>query len=385
MRNVKYALVLVFSMIVLGCKVGNGQLGDGIIRVDMYANYPEKEMILQDFMDVEYIALESTDNFITKGIVKAVGKNIILVTNSGRDGDIFVFDRATGKGLRKINRMGQGGEEYSLITEIVLDEDNDEMFVVDYPVRVVLVYDLYGNYKRKFEFADESYYDFLYNYDRDHLLCFKSYLPAIEGEQSCHILVSKLDGSITQNIQLPYEQIETPVVINGEMAVTPAFSLITPSFEDWLVTRASSDTVYSFLQDGRMKPFIVRTPSVHSMMPKIFLFPCLITNRYYFMYTLKKEVDFETFKGFLGTNLVYDEQENAIFQCKVYNDDVLSKKEVVFNINSVSKEVANCQVLEAGSLVELYGENKLKGELREIAAKLDEDSNPVLMLVKHKK
>lgn len=385
MRNVKYALVLVFSMIVLGCKVGNGQLGDGIIRVDMYANYPEKEMILQDFMDVEYIALESTDNFITKGIVKAVGKNIILVTNSGRDGDIFVFDRATGKGLRKINRMGQGGEEYSLITEIVLDEDNDEMFVVDYPVRVVLVYDLYGNYKRKFEFADESYYDFLYNYDRDHLLCFKSYLPAIEGEQSCHILISKLDGSITQNIQLPYEQIETPVVINGEMAVTPAFSLITPSFEDWLVTRASSDTVYSFLQDGRMKPFIVRTPSVHSMMPKIFLFPCLITNRYYFMYTLKKEVDFETFKGFLRTNLVYDEQENAIFQCKVYNDDVLSKKEVVFNMNSVSKEVANCQVLEAGSLVELYGENKLKGELREIAAKLDEDSNPVLMFVKHKK
>lgn len=385
MRNVKYALVLVFSMIVLGCKVGNGQLRDGIIRVDMYANYPEKEMILQDFMDVEYIALESTDNFITKGIVKAVGKNIILVTNSGRDGDIFVFDRATGKGLRRINRMGQGGEEYTLITEIVLDEDNDEMFVVDYPVRVVLVYDLYGNYKRKFEFADESYYNFLYNYDRDHLLCFKSYLPAIESEQSCHILVSKLDGSITQNVQLPYEKIETPVVINGEMAVTPAFSLITPSFEDWLVARASSDTVYSFLQDGRMKPFIVRTPSVHSMMPKIFLFPCLITNGYYFMYTLKKEVDFETFKGFLGTNLVYDEQENAIFQCKVYNDDFLSKKEVVFNMNSVSKEVANCQVLEAGSLVELYGENKLKGELREIAAKLDEDSNPVLMLVKHKK
>lgn len=385
MKNVKYALVLVFSMIVLGCKVGNGQLRDGIIRVDMYANYPEKEMILQDFMDVEYIALESTDNFITKGIVKAVGKNIILVTNSGRDGDIFVFDRATGKGLRKINRMGQGGEEYSLVTEIVLDEDNDEMFVVDYPVRVVLVYDLYGNYKRKFEFADESYYNFLYNYDRDHLLCFKSYLPAIESEQSCHILVSKLDGSITQNVQLPYEEIETPVVINGEMAVTPAFSLITSSFEDWLVARASSDTVYSLLQDGRMKPFIVRTPSVHSMMPKIFLFPCLITNGYCFMYTLKKEVDFETFKGFLGTNLVYDEQENAIFQCKVYNDDVLSKKEVVFNINSVSKEVANCQVLEAGSLVELYGENKLKGELREIAAKLDEDSNPVLMLVKHKK
>ena len=34
------------------------------ITVDITANYPKKEMILQDFMDVEYIPLETTDEFI---------------------------------------------------------------------------------------------------------------------------------------------------------------------------------------------------------------------------------------------------------------------------------------------------------------------------------
>ena len=40
-----------------------------------------------------------------------------------RDGDIFIYDRKTGKGLKKINREGQGGEEYTFIQRIVLDEN----------------------------------------------------------------------------------------------------------------------------------------------------------------------------------------------------------------------------------------------------------------------
>ncbi|MDR1201299.1 MAG: hypothetical protein LBL58_06680 [Tannerellaceae bacterium] len=40
---------------------------------------------------------------------------------------------------------------------------------------------------------------------------------------------------------------------------------------------------------------------------------------------------------------------------------------------------------EAFSLVEAYGKGQLKGKLKEIAATLDEESNPVIMLIKHKK
>lgn len=77
------------------------QSTNDIITVDVSANYPQKELILQDFMDVEYIPLETTDEFITQGSVKAIGKNIIIVTNWINDGDIFIFDRS-GKGIRKL-------------------------------------------------------------------------------------------------------------------------------------------------------------------------------------------------------------------------------------------------------------------------------------------
>ena len=38
---------------------------------------PEKELILQDIMDVEYIALETTDEFITHGNVMDVDEKFI--------------------------------------------------------------------------------------------------------------------------------------------------------------------------------------------------------------------------------------------------------------------------------------------------------------------
>lgn len=47
--------------------------------------------------------------------------------------------------------------------------------------------------------------------------------------------------------------------------------------------------------------------------------------------------------------------------------------------------MAAYEILSADRLVEAYGKGELKGGLKEIAAGLDEESNPVLMLVKHKR
>lgn len=388
MKIAKSISIIILLAIMVGCERGNKQSTDNFITVDVTASYPEKELILQDFMEVEYVALETTDEFITQGVVKAIGKDIILVTNRIMDGDIFVFDR-TGKGLRKINRFGQGPEEYSQITEIILDEDNNEMFVADYPVRKILVYDLYGNFKRSFKFTDDtSYYIDTFNYDQDHLICYKSYLPTIETERSSHILISKHNGSITREIQLPFKEIKTPVIIEEEVSVTPDFYLTVPNHNDWVLMRTSSDTVYNYLPDGSLRPIIARIPSIHSMDPEVFLFPTVITDRYYFMRTMKKEVDFTTFKGFPGTDLVYDKQENNLFKCTVYNDDFLNKQQVSLGQRvgrPVNQEIATCLSLNAPDLVEVYEKGQLKGKLKEIAAELDEESNPVIMLVKHRK
>ena len=76
MKTVKLLIAIILLAVLVSCG-GKQQSTNDIITVDVNANYPEKELILQDFMDVEYIPLETTDEFITQGVVKATGKSIL--------------------------------------------------------------------------------------------------------------------------------------------------------------------------------------------------------------------------------------------------------------------------------------------------------------------
>ena len=104
------------------------------------------------------------------------------------------------------------------------------------------------------------------------------------------------------------------------------------------------------------------------------------------METFKNVYDFDTKEGFPKTFFMYDRQEKDFFGYIVYNGDYSTKKEIYLNVlRPVNHEIDSWQLLEAYQLIESYKKGELNGKLKEIAATLDEDSNPVIMLVKHKK
>ncbi len=121
------------------------------------------------------------------------------------------------------------------------------------------------------------------------------------------------------------------------------------------------------------------------MNPQAFLYPTVMTDRYSFMKTVKKVLNLKTFKGFPTTDLVYDNQEKAIFEYTVLNNDYSEKMPVAMKWGFANQEVATCVSLNAFDLIKANKEGQLKGELKEIASKLDENSNSIIMLVKHKK
>jgi hypothetical protein len=47
--------------------------------------------------------------------------------------------------------------------------------------------------------------------------------------------------------------------------------------------------VYNYFPDGTARPFIAKTPFIHSLDPEVFLSLNAITGRYYFMHILKKK------------------------------------------------------------------------------------------------
>jgi hypothetical protein len=387
-------IVIILLLAVMAESKGQRQAGGGdIITVDVTKSYPsKKELILQDFMDVEYIALETNDDFLNQGIVMDIGKKIILVKNLINDGDIFVYDRH-GKALRKINCKGhQISREYTNILGITLDEDNNEMFVNDYSTRRILVYDLYGKFKRSFKHreSDENpYYTSIFNYDRDNLICYDQ-----NNEVSrTFVIISKKNGSITKEIKIPFIKKHIPLLLrskNGTQYTVVSPSLlktIIPFKGNWTLVELSSDTVYTFSPDDyNLRPFLVRTPSIQSIDPKVFLLVSFFSDRYYFMETIKYVYDWNTRTGLPRTPFMYDKQEKAFSGYTVYNGDYIAKKEILMNaFRPVNHGIESLQRLEAYQLVEAYEKGQLKGRLKEIAAELDEDDNPVIMLIKHKK
>ncbi|WP_270229958.1 6-bladed beta-propeller [Parabacteroides bouchesdurhonensis] len=395
----KATIILIgILFIITGCR-GSKQSetqSDNIIIVDVTANYPPKELILQDFMDVEYIPLETNDDFITMAYIQAIGKDVIILRNRKQtsDGDIFFFDRKNGKALKKINRQGQGAEEYGFLLRVTLDEDNNEIIVNDRH-RKIFVYDLSGKIKRSFDHKEDAIYDPVYNFDRNNLICIDYIRDYDEEPSNKFFIISKQDGNITKEIPIPYKkkksmELVTVDPVTGSGIASEADNLeLVPFHDSWLLVEPSTDTIYSYSQDHTMTPFIVRIPSIQSMeQPEVFLFPGVITDRYYFMQTVKKEYDFATKKGWPRVELMYDKLENTLFKSVVYNSDFSNKKPVdmVYDITLINNnEIAFLQRIEASDLVEAYEKGLLKGKLKEIAAGLNEESNAVIMLAKYKK
>jgi len=367
---------------------------EGFIMVDVTKKYPTKELILQDFMDVDYIVLDTNDDFFNQGVVLAIGKDEILVKNQINDGDLFIYDR-NGKGLRKINRKGQGGEEYTSLSFILLDAENNEMFVNSY--NRILVYDLFGKFKRSFP---NQRFGSIRNFDKDNLICSNGAFDdeKIPGD-SPFVIISKQDGIITKEISI-ISQIEIPktttinhngFVMVGYSSIFPSVSVI-PFHNSWFLTAYSSDTVFQYLPDYSMIPFMVRTPTIESKSPESFLTPVLLTDPYYFLQTVKIEPEAkgstpqDAFLFYQRTNLLYDRQEMKIFEYTVFNDDYTSKVTVEMTQTNGNDEVAFWQKIESHQLIEAYEKGELKdGKLKEIAAKLDAEDNPVIMLIKHKR
>ena len=374
-----YTITLLLASMLLSCGGGKGEaqkqkVSDGLWTFDVTKEYPTKEIYIQDIADVDYIPLETNDSILWRGR-EVLYLDDDYIVGANRNNGVYFHD-GKGKALNMFNKMGQGPKEYLDMYKVQYDKKSDEIYIND--MFKYYVYDKEGNFKRSFQGIEDKLYSRIEQFfilNEDELIHY--------NYNNHYTRVSRLTGEHLGDIKLGVADSTTTLSFRkNNMIFNTIVSHFTKDKEGYIITSFSSDTTYLLTSNLQLKPIGVRIPPVSSQDVPVFLLPVKNTPRYYFMSTIKKEDSFPT-KAYM-----MDKKTNQIYYLKDYfkNKDYIGLKVHLDMFGpSVLANLPNnvcVQSLNITKLCEAYEEGKLSGKLKDIAANLKEDDNPVLMIIK---
>ena len=387
-------LILLVSLLIMGSQVVSSQSKTGDLPVfDFSKNYPQKKLRLQDMAEIEYVPLETTDEILLGGssVLSAVTDKYILIHES-RLGDIFVFDRKTGKLYSHFNHIGQGGMEYNWIKNgTILDEEKEEIYVCS---QFILVYSLKGEYKRTLKINGFENDMKILNFDDESLLIYDDVVidPGRENrtKKDPYRLVSKKDGSLISVLDIHFSKRYTNKIaqqLDNNMW-RPYQFYYTHNVHygsDIVIMDISSDTLYHLSPNKGLKPRLTRTPSIHATDPRHIWIPSLTTDKFMLFGTFI--LDFNSSGGQIPT-LMYDFATGEVNEVSIldteYDTRAWSRGEWEPGGDPAIAKNMCAEFIDVSSMKEAYKGKRLVGNGMKIAKTLVEDDNPVIRIIKFK-
>ena len=387
-------LILTLTLLV-GCQFSNRKTSeapeiDGFTTIDLSNDYPSTRISLQSIADVEYVPLETNDAVLLAGSCKLsyISDKYVVVWQN-LPGDIFVFNR-NGKIHTHFNRRGQGDKEYICITSVVFDEKNEEIFVICSVARRILVYSIAGEYKRSLSLSGDLNRLTVYNFDEETMLFYDESGLGYSDDYNewPYFFVSKKDGSVVSvlNYRLPVRYPDRYIIrgttADGQNTTQPLYVTIPYNRrfgEDIIISDISSDTIYRLTQNREMIPLMVRKPSVHkSSDPVTILISTLYTDKFIVLYEIT--LDWQNINQLHPKQFIYEYETGQISEIWFSNADIPMFYASQPDIDSPRN--MNAQLLQIVYLKDQA--DYLQGDLKQLVASLDDEDNPVLMVVKFK-
>lgn len=364
--------------------------------IDLQKDYPLKTIALQDIADVEYIPLEIREDALLSYSSFTLTDSFFIANSQNLD---VCFFHRNGKLSHTFNRKGESGEEYTNINALCIDNQAKEVYVYDASQgrSKIQVYSFNGEYRRTFKYGNNiSFLHSIFDYDKDYLLAEDHY--SVDWEKGSkpnstpYYKISKKDGkmvSIPLAINKP--RFRDGIIFSNQDVYVAASMDISPTArinQKNIISEFVLDTIYTY-QEDKFIPVAIRKNFIKKNGIPIIVALDAITRRYLLWYTAEKDIDKKKLSIPDPKTFLYDKYTGKCVQVHLFNGDGISAEVA---LNKLKKRISgnlhvlpnNCvmQIYPAHFLLEQNEEGKLKGELKEIASKLMEEDNPVLMLAK---
>ena len=359
----------------------------GIPVVDFEKEYPQKDLLVSENADVEYVRLETTDEVLLDGLAGLYLSvtDRYIVTNNSKEGRIFVFNRQ-GKHLYNFMRKGNSGEEFMYAKKVRVDDKAEEIFVLDARNKV-LVYTLDGKFKRVLDLPKDMRADDLWNYDNEWLLSYDNYNLDREGltcAEQPFFLISKKDGQVKRIGVNAKDRIGPRIYFekNGQRGVMAvSMNYIYKNGDEFVLSELGNDTVF-MLKNDEISPLLVRTPGSKDKDVRSMMSVPLKLGDYIEVVEAPKELKMES--GKIETKSVYlNLKTGECFDLNLKDDVNFVEPSAVRSSEYV--EAPKNHILSMPNTDRLFRwkeEGKLKGKLAEMVDEMKEDDNPILIIYK---
>lgn len=380
----------------------------------MEKEYPVKRIDIHEIAEVEYIPLETTDeSLLTSGVAKAVSDKYIIVSDYARENhQLLIFDRQ-GKYIRRINRRGQGAGEYLYFHEFEADFKAEELYIYTLGAKI-FVYTFEGEFLRSFTYPgaqDKNHLRFenIYNYNDDYLLAYNDkYWPSpYEGyyrdaDKTPYYLINKQNGKavpvdkrLTLESPIPCYLDKMGLGASGHYTMPLGYiidHLLRNGESEFLVVENSLDTLYTF-ENQVLQPVMLRTPTITSMKPKRFIVPCAFTDNYFIYRRLVLDEDYDkdpySYDDRSFPAYILDRKTKEIFKLELYDSNLSEEKRLddrlltgfpgngIFYSSTTKNQVISHY--NTNVLFKMQEENSLKGKLKDVVSKMQEDDNHIFV------
>ena len=376
-----------------------------VIDIDKARDYPVKRIEIREVADVEYIPLETTKkSLVATYVIQGyhVSDKYIVLFQDGRD--ILLFDRS-GKYLWTVNRRGGGPEEYHRISSLAVDFAAEEHYVFSYNNQKIFVYSFKGDFKRLLRLPSKRMYrfEYLFDYNDKYLIGYNADSFHEKRDQDLHpyYFIHKKSGQL-----VPVDPRLTMTdrgrrVFHREIVTLPGIAymdadsyILLPVLNngsEFLITDIGLDTLYN-LADDKLSPIAVRSPSVTMGEPQMNIGPILYTDSYLYFRLVSMKYDRATFRQVAEWEMPcfsLNRHTGEIVRPSIYDSNIIESETrgiyLPSNMNQTFVESNyGMWTYSASNLIRWNENGGLRGELKEIASKLKEDDNNVLVLYKYK-
>ena len=406
----KYCILICCLTSIISCNSQKQEVPkeSDLPTIDLNANLEKQEINLQDIATVEYIPLESKLNNICTGLISHIDDSIIITSGGetfrGGFCDVLFFTR-DGKFINNFNRQGDGPEEYRSLGFICYDKVKDELYVLDNFRKKFQIYNHKGDFIRSIKYPKEidkekhMYISYYKNFSPDKLLCcINSYIEYEDKtyDIKCdYALLSKKTGEYIRQLDINQEVYKTAHIVEYHDYTTYTLNIATypiiNTINGYNIFDTASDYVYHIDNDMNLKSILKKEYSDESSKMRTFLMGGIETPQYIFLkkITKKEKNSYRdmSIDDFEFEDIVFNKSDYSYTNYTIHDKNWISKELDLTSQKAYSfGNLPNTAVTSysAAGLKEAYNENKLEGELKDIAAKIGEEDNPVLVVMAFK-